>query len=124
MFCNLIRDVGVDNGDGYDRVDVFPSSRELEFDGGRGDDFGDDERTSPLVVQFLHGVVRGVVLEIQPSFVSNLLLWCCLTVLVIVPFHVVCCLFKGSLHLLLGMVQLSCEGVHGLHSQCPHRLHS
>ncbi len=48
----------------YNRVDVFLSSRESEFDGSRGDDFGDDERTSPLVDQFLHGAVRGVVLEI------------------------------------------------------------
>ena len=107
---------GVDIGDRYNRVDVFLPCRESEFDGGRRDDFGDDERTSPLVVQFLHGVVRGVVLEIQPSFVSNLVLWCCLMVLVIVLLHVICCLFKGSLCLLLGMVQSSCKGVHGLHS--------
>ena len=63
--------------DGYNRVDVLLSHGELEFDGGGRDDFGNDERTSPLVVQFLHGVVRGVVLETQPNFVSNLVLWCC-----------------------------------------------
>jgi len=85
-------------------VDVFLLCRELEFDGGGRDDFGNDERTSPLVVQFLHGAVGGAVLEIQPSFVSDLVLWCCLTVPVIVTLHVIHCSFKGSFHLLLGMV--------------------
>jgi len=101
---NFIWDIGVDTVDGYNRVDVFLSCGESEFDGSRRDDFGDDKRTSPLVIQFLHGVVGGVVLEIQPSFVSNLVLQYCLTVPVIVPLHVVCCSFKGSLCLLLGMV--------------------
>jgi len=31
-FHNLIRDVGADNGDGYDRVDVFLLCREAELD--------------------------------------------------------------------------------------------
>ncbi len=56
-------DIGADTGDGYNGVDVFLSCGEVEFDGSGGDDFGDDERTSPLVVQLLHGAVRGVVLE-------------------------------------------------------------
>src|SRR5260221_13487549 len=115
--------IQADAGYRYDRVDVFLSCRELEFDGGRRDNFGDDERTSPLVVQ-LHGAVRGVVLEVQPRFVSNLVLWCCLMVLVIILLHVICCLFKGSLCFLLGMVQLSCEGVHGLYGWCLCRLYS
>src|SRR6266446_9605489 len=114
----------MDIGDGDDRVDVFLLCRELEFDGSRGDNFGNDERTSPLVVQFLHGAVRGVVLEIQPSFVSDLVLWCCLMVPVIILLHVVCCLFKGSLCFLLSMIQSSCKGVCGLYSQCLHRLYS
>ncbi len=63
MLNNFIWDVGVDTGDGDDRVDIFLSCRESEFDGSRRDDFGNGERTSPLVVQLLHGVVRGVVLE-------------------------------------------------------------
>ena len=83
--------------DGYNRVDVFLSCREMEFDGDRGDDFGDGERTSPLVVQLLHGAVGGIVLEIQPGLVSDLVLWCCLMVPVIIPLHVICCPFKGSL---------------------------
>src|SRR5260221_6884490 len=113
---NFIWDIGVDTVDGYNRVDVFLSCRESEFDGSRRDDFGDDKRTSPLVIQFLHGVVGGVVLEIQPSFVSNLVLWCCLMVPVIIPLHVIHCPFKGSLSLLLGTIQLPCKGVCGLHS--------
>ncbi len=115
MLSNFIQDVGVDTGDRYNRVDIFLLHREPKFDGSRRDDFGDDKRTSPHVDQFLHGAVRGVVLEIQPSFVSDLVLQCCLMVLVIILLHVVCCPFKGSLHLLLGMIQLSWEGVHGLH---------
>src|SRR5260370_27848954 len=115
MLCNFIWDVGADTGDRYDRVDVFLSCREVEFDGSRRDDFGDGERTSPLVVQLLHGAVRGVVLKTQPSFVSDLVLWHCLMVLVIIPLHVVCCPFEHSLCLLLGMIQSSCEGVHSLH---------
>ncbi len=87
--------IQADAGYRYIRVDVFLSCRELEFDGGRRDNLGNDERTCPLVIQFLHGAVRGVVLEIQPSFV----LQCCLMVPVIVLLHVVCCLFQGSLHL-------------------------
>src|SRR5258708_3843443 len=115
MLSNFVWDVGADAGDGYDGVDVFLMCREAEFDGGRRDDFGDGERTSPLVIQLLHGVVRGVVLETQPGFVSNLVLWRYLMVPVIILLHVVHCLFKCSLHLLLGMIQLSCEGVHSLH---------
>src|SRR6266404_5534475 len=115
MLSNFIQDVGADTGDGYDGVDVFLSCREAEFDGSRRDNFGDGERTSPLVVQLLHGVVRGVVLKTQPSFVSNLVLWCCLMVLVIILLHVICCLFECSLCLLLGTIQSPCEGVHSLH---------
>ncbi len=63
MLRNFIQDIGVDTGDGYNGVDVFLLCGEAEFDGGRGDNFGGDERTGPLVVQLLHGVVRGVVLE-------------------------------------------------------------
>ena len=63
MFSNFIQDVGMDAGDGDDRVDIFLLWRELEFDGSRRDDFGNDKRTSPFVVQLLHGVVRRVVLE-------------------------------------------------------------
>ncbi len=116
MLSNFIWGIGADTGDRYDRVDVFLSCGETEFDGSGRDDFGDGKRTSPLVDQLLHGAVRGVVLEIQPGFVSNLVLWCCLTVPVIILLHVVCCLFKGSLCLLLGMIQSSCEGVHSLYS--------
>src|SRR5258708_21519239 len=60
---NFIWDVGVDAGGRYDRGDVLLSCREVEFDSSWGDDLGNGEGTSPLVVQFLHGVVRGVVLE-------------------------------------------------------------
>ena len=63
MLSNFIQDIGVDAGDRYNWVDVLLSCREVEFDGSRGDDLGDGERTCPFVVQFLHGVVRGVVLE-------------------------------------------------------------
>src|SRR5260221_13036750 len=124
MLCNFIQDVGVDAGDRYDRVDVFLSCRETEFDGSMRDNFGDGERTSPLVVQLLHGAVGGVVLKTQPSFVSDLVLQHCLTVLVIILLHVICCPFKRSLHLLLGMIQSPCKGVHSLHCQCPCRLYS
>ncbi len=117
MLSNFIWDVGADTGDRYDRVDVFLLCREMEFDGSGRDDFGDGERTSPFVVQLLHGAVRGVVLETQPGLVSDLVLWCCLMVLVIILIllHVVCCPFKGSLCLLLGTIQLPCEGVCGLY---------
>ena len=47
----------MDTGDGDNRVDMFLSCRELELDGSRGDDFGDEEGTSPFVVQFFHRVV-------------------------------------------------------------------
>ena len=63
MFSNFIWDVGMDAGDGDDRVDILLSWREPEFDGSRRDDFGNDERTSPFVVQLLHGAVGRVVLE-------------------------------------------------------------
>src|SRR5258708_14489610 len=59
MLHNFIWDVGADAGDGYDRVDVFLLCREVEFDGSRRDNFGDGERTSPLVIQLLHGVVMS-----------------------------------------------------------------
>ena len=103
-FHNLIRDVGADDGDGYDRVDVPLSCREAEFDGGRRDNLGDGERTCPFVVQLLHGAVRGVVLETQPGFVSDFILRCCLAVPVIIPLHVVCCPREGGLCLLLGTI--------------------
>ena len=103
---------------------MFFSHAEAEFDGSKRDDFGDGERTSPLVIQLLHGAVGGVVLKTQPGFVSNLVLWHCLTVPVIILLHVVCCLFECSLHLLLGMIQLPCKGVHSLHCQHPCRLYS
>src|SRR5258705_12239165 len=115
MLSNFIWDVGADAGDRYDGVDVFLSCREVEFDGGGRDDFGDGERTSPLVIQLLHGVVGGVVLKTHPGFVSDLVLCCCLMVLVIILLHVICCLFKRSLRLLLGTIQSSCKGVHSLH---------
>src|SRR5260221_10439783 len=124
MLGNFIQDVGADAGDRYDGVDVFLSWREAEFDGGGRDDFGDGEGTSPLVIQLLHGVVRGVVLKTQPSFVSNLVLWCCLMVLVIILLHVIRCPSKCSLCLLLGTIQSPCEGVHSLHCQHPCRLYS
>ena len=63
MLNNFIQDVGAGTGDGDNRVDIFLLCRESEFDGSRRDDFGNDERTSPLVVQLLHGAVTGVVLE-------------------------------------------------------------
>ena len=63
MLSNFIWDVGADAGDGYDRVDVLLLCREAEFDSGWGDNLGNGEGTSPLVVQFPHGVVGGVVLE-------------------------------------------------------------
>src|SRR5260221_14465946 len=44
--------------------------------------------------------------------------------LVIIPLHVICCLFECSLHLLLGMIQSPHKGVHSLHCQHPHRLYS
>src|SRR5258708_35995604 len=58
------------------------------------------------------------------GFVSNLILWCCPMVPVIILLHVICCPFEHSLHLLLGMIQSSCEGVHSLHCQCLCRLYS
>ena len=56
-FDNFIRDIGADAGDGDNGVDMFLSCRESELDGSRGDNFGDEERTSPFVVQLLHRVV-------------------------------------------------------------------
>ena len=56
-FGNVIRGIGADAGDRDNGVDMFLSSGELELDGGRGDDFGDEERTSPFVVQLLHRAV-------------------------------------------------------------------
>src|SRR5258708_4377058 len=47
---NFIWDVGVDTGDRYNRVDVLLPCREMEFDSSWGDDLGNGERTSPLVV--------------------------------------------------------------------------
>ncbi len=63
MFSNFIWDVGMDAGDRDNRVDILLSWREPEFDGSRRDDSGNDKRTSPFVVQLLHGVVGRVVLE-------------------------------------------------------------
>ena len=63
MFCNLIRDVGVDDGDGYNGVDVFLPCREVELDSGWGDDPHDGEGASPFVVKLLHGAIGGVILE-------------------------------------------------------------
>src|SRR5258708_17875827 len=124
MLRNFIQDVGADTGDRYDRVDVFLLCREVEFDGSGRDDFGDGERTSPLVVQLLHGLVRGVVLEPQPRFVFNLVLQHCLMVPVIIPLHVICCPFECSLCLLLGMIQSPCKGVCSLHCRHPCRVYS
>ena len=47
---NFIWDVGVDAGDRYDRVDVLLSCGEVEFDSSWGDNLGNGERASPLVV--------------------------------------------------------------------------
>ncbi len=58
MFDNFVRGIGVDAGDGDNGVDMFLSCGESELDGSRGDDFGDEERTSPFVDQLLHRVVQ------------------------------------------------------------------
>src|SRR5258707_11949274 len=63
VFCNLIRDVGVDDGDRYDRVDVLLPCGEVELDSGWGDDLHDGKGASPFVVKLLHGAIRGVILE-------------------------------------------------------------
>ena len=91
MLSNSIWDVGADTGDRYDGVDVLLPCGEAEFDSSWGDNLGNGERTSPLVVQLLHGAVGGIVLEIQPGLVSDLVLWCCLMVPFIIPLHVVHC---------------------------------
>src|SRR5258708_38487953 len=62
-FYNLIRDVGADDGDRYDGVDVLLLCREVELDSGWGDDLRDGEGASPFVVELLHGAIRGVILE-------------------------------------------------------------
>ena|SRR5258708_2410652 len=62
-FRNLIRDVGADNGDGYNRVDVFLPGGEAELDSSWGDDLRDGEGASPFVVKLLHGAIGGVILE-------------------------------------------------------------
>ncbi len=51
---------------------VFLLCREMEFDGGGGDDLGDGKRTSPLVVQFLHGAIRGVLLGLNHTLSPTL----------------------------------------------------
>ncbi len=76
---------------------------ESEFDGGRGDDLGDGERASSLVVEFLHGVVGEIVLKTEPHLVSNFVFWCTLMVPVVMLLHFIHCMFKCSLHLLLGV---------------------
>ena len=58
-FSNFVRDIGADAGDRDNRVDMFLLCGESELDGGRGDNFGDEERTSPFVVQFLHGAPQS-----------------------------------------------------------------
>src|SRR5258708_40012016 len=63
VFCNLIRDVGVDDGDRYNGVDVFLPGREVELDSSWGDDLHDGEGASPFVVKLLHGGIGGVILE-------------------------------------------------------------
>src|SRR5258705_3809379 len=62
-FHNLIRDVGADDGDRYDGVDVFLPCGEAELDSGWGDDLCDGKGAGPFVVELLHGVIGGVVLE-------------------------------------------------------------
>ena len=57
-FDNFIRGIGADAGDRDNGVDMFLSCGESELDGSRGDDFGDEERASPFVVQLLHRAVR------------------------------------------------------------------
>src|SRR5258707_8148014 len=62
-FHNLIRDVGADDGDGYDGVDVFLPCREVELDSSWGDDLHDGKGASPFVIKLLHGAIGGGILE-------------------------------------------------------------
>src|SRR5258708_10294127 len=60
-FCNLIRDVGADDGDGYDRVDVFLPCGAAELDSGWGDDLCDGTWAGPFLGKLLLGVIGGVI---------------------------------------------------------------
>src|SRR5258705_13889821 len=54
VFCNLIRDVG---------VDVLLPCGEVELDSGWGDDFHDGKGASPFLVKLFYGGIRGDILE-------------------------------------------------------------
>ena len=53
----------MDDGDRYDGVDVLLPCGEAELDSSWGDDLCDSKGASPFVVELLHGVIRGVILE-------------------------------------------------------------
>ena len=65
---------------------------ELEFYGGRGDDFDDLEGVDPLVVQLLGWVVSCVILGAEPDPITFLVPGGHLVVPVIVVGHLVCCM--------------------------------
>ena len=89
--------MSADVGYGYDGVDPFLLSCELELQCCWGDYFQDFEGANPTVVKLLHWAVSCVILCIEPDFLSDLELWGLLAVLVIVLGHLICCMGQGLL---------------------------
>ena len=87
----------MDVGYGYDRVDPFLLSRELELQCCWRDYFQNFEGANAMVVELLHWVVSCVILCIEPDFLSDLELWGLLAVSVIVLGHLICCMGQGLL---------------------------
>ena len=77
-------------------MDPFLLSCELELQCCWGDYFQDFEGANPVVVKLLHWAVSGVILCIEPDFLSNLELWDLLVVSVIVLGQLICCMGQGG----------------------------
>ena len=93
--------VGVDIGDGDDRMDSTFAGGEVEFDGGRGYDLFDLKGAKPLMIQLLGWAGGCIVLSIQPYLSSDLVDGCGAPLTVVVSCHLIHCMFKGGLHFIL-----------------------
>ncbi len=91
--------------------------REAEFDGGRGYDLFDHKGAKPFVVQLLGQAGGHIVLGVQPYFGPNFVDRCRASLVIIMPCHLICCVFESSLCLFLHLGHLLGKVIHSFYGR-------
>ena len=100
-------------------MDSMFTGREAEFDSSRGYDLFDLKGAKPLMIQLLGQTGGHIVLSIQPYLSSNLVDGCRAPLTVVVLCHLICCMFKGSLHFVLHLRHSLGKVVSSFYSRTP-----